>query len=202
MKNIILLSGGVESTTLLYSEGAEAEALFIDYGQRAAAREEAAAGYHCTQRAVPLTVLDMAAVGETFRAGQHLRLHVPLPHRNLVALSLGLSFAAQRQAQRLCLALNRDDTHAYASASLSFVEHFQALAGTLGDIEIATPLIALSKAEVIAQGAARGVDYTQTYSCLLGYAVHCGSCPQCLKRRAAFAEAGRREPSGFYRNDG
>lgn len=200
MKSILLLSGGVESTTLFYGDRAS-EAVFIDYGQRAAARERAAAAWHCARRAVPLTVLDLAAVGDAFRAGQQQRLHVPLPHRNLVALSLGASYATQQRAQRLSLALNRDDARTYASARVAFIERFQALLSTLGDIEIATPLIGLSKTQVIEQGVSAGVDFTRTYSCLLGYAAHCGRCPQCLKRRAAFGEAGVPEPNAFYRKD-
>jgi 7-cyano-7-deazaguanine synthase len=52
---------------------------------------------------------------------------------------------------------------------------------------------------VIRRGIELGVDYDTTYSCLLGYPVHCGRCPQCLKRRDAFRAAGLEEPVGFYR---
>jgi len=52
---------------------------------------------------------------------------------------------------------------------------------------------------VIRRGLDLGVDYDTTYSCLLGYPVHCGRCPQCVKRREAFHAAGLEEPAGFYR---
>ena len=57
----------------------------------------------------------------------------------------------------------------------------------------------MGKSEVVRRGATLGVDFDTTYSCLLGYPVHCGRCPQCRKRRMAFTEAGVAEPEGFYR---
>lgn len=203
MTEVILLSGGVESSALLYRErqrGSSLHALFIDYGQRAATREYAAAQAQCAGTGTALTRLDMGSVGHVFRAHQSHKLHVPLPHRNLVALSLGLSFAAQIGAAAVYLALNLEDGQgAYPSASGTFVERFQGLAAALGEIRVATPLVHLTKAEIIRAGAAEGIDFSNTYSCLLGYPVHCGQCPQCRKRRAAFAAAGVSEPGGFYR---
>jgi 7-cyano-7-deazaguanine synthase len=200
MSSVLLLSGGIESSTLLHDQGGEdLRAVFIDYGQRAARQERRAVTVQCVRVHAHLTILDMAAVGGAFRAGQTQKWHVPLPHRNLVALSLGLSYAAQVAASRLYLAVNREDTLAYASASRPFLERFQRLAQTLGDIELATPYIGLTKADVIRRGRALGIDYALTYSCLLGRARHCGRCPQCLKRRAAFADAGMAERTRFYR---
>ena len=184
MSDVILLSGGIESSTLLYKQYTQNELhpVFIDYGQRAGAQEYHAALELCTQLGLQLKKLDMAQTGHDFRAGQSKKLHVPLPHRNLIALSLGLSYATQIGAERLLLALNLEDTLAYPSATTAFIEKFQAMANVLGSFEIATPLCTFSKAEIIRQGIMLGVDYAQTYSCLLGYALHCGHCPQCLHR--------------------
>lgn len=193
MVEIVLLSGGIDSVTLLYlkqRDGAHLHALFADYGQRAAGEEWRAAQYHANCLDVPLTRLDLAAVGETFRAGQTQRLHVPLPHRNLVALALGLSFAAQMGAQRIHLALNRDDVTAYPSASQSFLDSFNTMARSLGEFVVQTPLLALDKIQVIQQALALGIDLSQTYSCLLGYPKACGHCPQCVHRGAALGAAG------------
>ena len=193
MVEIVLLSGGIDSVTLLYlkqRDGTQLHALFADYGQRAAAEERRAAQYHADLLDVPLTRLDLAAVGETFRAGQTRRLHVPLPHRNLVALALGLSFAAQMGAQRIHLALNRDDVSAYPSASQRFLDRFNAMARSLGEFVVQTPLLALDKIQVIQQALALGIDLNRTYSCLLGYQKACGHCPQCVHRGAALRAAG------------
>jgi 7-cyano-7-deazaguanine synthase len=195
--SFVLLGGGIESATVLHLENRRGpvRALFIDYGQRAAAREREAATAQCAALALPLEIMELGSLGETFRRGHTWQAHVPLPHRNLVLLGLAFSYAADRGAKRLCLALNLDDAEAYASASPPFVEAFRALAATLDDIEIATPIAAWNKAEVIRRGLELGVDYALSYSCLLGRTIPCGTCPQCEKRRAAFAAAGAPDPA-------
>lgn len=201
--SVLLLSGGVESVTLLHQLAAQGEVvqgLFIDYGQRAAAHERAAAAAHCGQLGVELVPLDLARVGDVYRRGQERKAHVPLPHRNLVALALGLSYATNLGAHRLYLAANQQDTVDHASSSHAFLAQFRLMAGLLGDVQLATPLVGLTKSEIVARGASLGVDYATTYSCLLGYPSHCGRCPQCTKRRAAFHEAGYAEPEDFYRS--
>lgn len=201
--SVLLLSGGVESITLLHQlagQGEMVQALFIDYGQRAAVYERAAAETHCEQLGVELVPLELAQVGDVFRRGQERKAHVPLPHRNLVALSLGVSYATNLGAQRLYLAANQQDTVEYASSSHAFLAQFRMVCGLLGDVQLATPLIGLSKTEIVARGMNLGVDYATTYSCLLGYPLHCGRCQQCVRRRAAFHEAGYVEPEGFYRS--
>lgn len=200
MTQVLLLSGGVESATLLWMEAAKdrPQPVFADYGQRAARREQQSAEAQCAALGLGLKVLDLASLGTSFRAGQSKQMHVPLPHRNLVILGVALSYATQVEADSVLLALNREDTQAYPSATPAFIERFQAMADVLGGIRIHTPLIELSKAEIIRQGAALGMDYTNTYSCLLGYERHCGRCPQCLKRQAAFLGAQVLEPTDFY----
>jgi len=193
MTELVLLSGGIDSVTLLHlkhSEGAQLHALFIDYGQRASREELRAAGIHTIALGVPLQRLDMAAVGDAFRAGQTQRLHVPLPHRNLVTLALGMSYATQIGATCLHLALNRDDADTYPSASPLFVQRFNNLARSLGDVAVHTPLAQLNKVQVIELAITLGIDLRDTYSCLLGYAKPCGRCPQCMQRRRAAQSAG------------
>ena len=199
--SVLLLSGGIESATLLYLLVREGPVfpLFVDYGQRAAERERAAARAQCEALGLIPKELDMAAVGEGFREDQERKLHVPIPHRNLVILGLAISYAAHRGAKRVALALNQEDTGAYASASTAFIEHLRLLARDLDDMEITTPLIELGKPEIIARGLALGVDYANSYSCLLGYPRQCGACPQCEKRRTAFAALGLEDPAGFKR---
>lgn len=201
MSEVILLSGGVESTTLLHIQHTQSDLhpVFIDYGQRAAMQEYQAAKVQCMQLGLTLKKLDMAQTGHDFREGQSQKLHVPLPHRNLIALSLGLSYATQINAERVFLALNLEDTQAYPSASEAFITQFQALANVLGNVKIATPLCTHTKAQIIQQGDRLGVDYHTTYSCLLGYPLHCGHCPQCKHRIAAFKAAGVSERPAFYR---
>ena len=198
---VILLSGGVESSTLLYefSGGSAPIGVFIDYGQRAARRELAAVHAQCRAAGAHLQRLDMVAAGRSFRAGQILSRHVPLPHRNLMILSVGLNYCAQVQAGSLAIGLGREDATADPGSAPRFIRAFQRLARILGDVAVVAPFMAKTKAWIIRHGLELGVGYAQTYSCLLGYPRHCGRCPQCRKRRAAFAAAGAPEPPDFYR---
>ena len=201
MLEVILLSGGIESTTLLHLQHRSNQVIpvFVDYGQRAARQELASATAHAKALKLELVILDISKAGATLRARQERKLHVPLAHRNLVLLSLGFSFASQAKAQRLSLALNWEDTQAYTSATPEFIHHFQTLARRLDNLAIATPLIAMTKEKIILLGKSLNIDFTQTYSCLLGYVRHCGACPQCLKRRAAMLQAGLTESTEFYK---
>ena len=131
-KAVVLLSGGVESTTLLYSmhkqavvHGGSVLAVFTDYGQRGGAREREASRAACHRLGITLVELEAGQVGEAFRARQKQRLHVPVPHRNLLILSLALSLAAQEGAAAIALALQAGDVGWYPSASLDFVSEFR-----------------------------------------------------------------------------
>ena len=196
-RTLVLVSGGIESTVLLHrawSQGEAPLAVLLDYGQRAAAMEREAAASQCRSLGLKLEVLDMSGVASVFHSGQDRHFHVPLPHRNLVALSLGLSLADKRGADRLLLGLNREDGTESASAGPGLMDDFGRLAERLGSVRVEAPLIGSTKAEIVAEGRELGVDFSGTYSCLLGYSRPCGKCPQCRKRRAAFAGAGLPEP--------
>ncbi len=193
---VVLVSGGVDSTVLLYrtheaagGDHTRIRPLFVDYAQRAARQEQRAAEWHSRQLGLSLQVLDMAAVGESFRRGQVLKRHVPLAHRNLVVLSLALSYAETALCSSLAIGVIGDDVDGYASASSAFLSAFRDLAATLGDVRVETPLIDLSKSGVVREGARLGVDLSRTYSCMLGRDEPCGRCSQCRSRQAALANA-------------
>jgi 7-cyano-7-deazaguanine synthase len=189
---VVLVSGGVDSTVLLHLvhanswlRGVPTFPLFIDYAQRASRREQQAADWQCQQLGLALHTLDLARLGESFRDGQALKRHVPLPHRNLVVLSVALSYLELVRGSSLALGVIRDDIDGYPSASLAFLESFRALARTLGPIEIEAPLVDLDKGAVVAEGRRLGVDFERTYSCMVGREQHCGRCIQCERRLPA-----------------
>jgi 7-cyano-7-deazaguanine synthase len=199
--SVVLVSGGVESVTLLHhlvDRGELVQALFLDYGQRAASQERHAAQWQCSHLGVELERFDLASIGQRFRAAQRVNLHIPLPHRNLVALALALSYATGLGSTRIYLAANHEDTQAYSSSSAPFLTEFGRLAETLGEVRLVTPFLEFSKVEIIRIGVILGIDYAQTHSCMLGYPSHCGRCAQCRRRRAAFREAGVAETDGVY----
>lgn len=199
---IILVSGGVESVTLLHAQARRARVvpLFVDYGQRAVGPERRVVRAQCRSLGLEAVELDLSRTGRRFQGDRPLKAHVPLPHRNMVLLALAFSYGARIGARQIHLALNRADTQAYPSAGNPFLEGFRAMAGTLEPgVELCTPFIGLDKAQVLLLGRSLGLDFTITYSCLLGHPRHCGVCPQCRNRRAAFRAAELTEPEGFYR---
>jgi len=194
----VLVSGGLDSSVLLYRAHEAARAdhtrilpLFVDYAQRAARQEQRAAEWHTRHLGLSLQVLQMPRVGEAFRSAETLKRHIPLPHRNLVVLSLALSYAQIARCAALAIGVIRDDVDGYASASSAFLSAFRTLSATLGSVRIETPLIDLSKSGVAIEATRLGVELGRTYSCMLGRDEPCGRCSQCQGRDAALADARR-----------
>src|SRR5215471_6765281 len=108
---LVLTSGGVDSTTLLYvlRNSTRVVPVFIDYAQRAAQREQSVSSYHAGALGLKLRQLNLSALGQSMRREQQAKLHVPLPHRNLVVLSVALSYAAQVGANEIAIASIKDD---------------------------------------------------------------------------------------------
>jgi 7-cyano-7-deazaguanine synthase len=193
----------------LLAAGREPLPLFADYSQRGAAAERAAADAVCAASGIAAPrLLDLRTEGSAFQAVN--RLHVPMPHRNLVLLSLALSWASTLECSELAIGLNRDDfgkdadfaaagAVRYTTGTVAFVERFRELAAVVApDVEVVLPQAEMSKADVVRLGSQLGVPLESTYSCMRGRAHHCGSCLQCRSRRAAFIEAGLPESDAFY----
>lgn len=183
----MLLSGGVESTTLLYEARAQGavRALFIDYGQSAAGRERRAAMMACARTETTCTMINLKRLAIELTAPTALRPHIPFAARNLLAVSIAANWALQTKARRVLLGLQRED-QGHPEGRPGFVRPLSECLASLG-LRLETPYRHMSKAEVVARGRALGVDYTLTYSCLLGHAAQCGRCSQCRAREAALA---------------
>jgi len=217
-----LLSGGLDSSTCLAlarREGYECYALSFDYGQRhrveleAAARVAAALGVREQRTAV----IDLRAFGGSAltadidvpksRSVTEMGAGIPItyvPARNTIFLSYALAWAEVLEASDIFIGVNALDYSGYPDCRPEFIhayEHMANLATKSGvegrtRIEIHTPLIALSKADIVRLGAEVGLDFGLTHSCydpgLDGRA--CGECDSCLLRAKGFAEAGVSDP--------
>jgi 7-cyano-7-deazaguanine synthase len=218
---VVLLSGGMDSATCLAiaarRDGLACHALSFDYGQRhhaeldAAARVANALGAreHRTLR-IGLGALggsaltDIAiAVPETPGSGTPVTY---VPARNTVFLSIALAWAEVLDADVIYTGINAVDYSGYPDCRPEFLRAFQVMANLATKravegrpVELRAPLIALTKAEIIRQGSAIGVDYAMTVSCYQADAcgAACGVCDACRLRRAGFEAAGMPDPTRY-----
>lgn len=219
---VVLLSGGLDSATALaiaQAAGFECYALSVSYGQRHIAELVAAKNVAEFQGAIEHRVVDvdMRAIGGSAltddidvpegEQNEPVAAGIPVtyvPARNTIMLSVALGWAEVLGAEAIYAGVNAVDYSGYPDCRPAYIEAFQTMAnlatkaGVEGQvIEICTPLIAISKAEIIRQGMALGVDYSKTVSCYQadsqGFA--CGRCDSCRIRRAGFSEAGCEDPT-------
>lgn len=203
-KTVVLLSGGIDSSVLLHkvaASGGDALPLFVNYGQRAVAHEQAAALAQAQALGLELTELDVSSMKAALYANAQRLPHSPLPHQNLVLVALALSYAEGAGARSLATGLIRDDLGAYGCTLGSFWYAFRDLAATIGTTLVETPFIDLDQVSILSEGKELGVDLGATYSCTVGSEQHCGRCHQCVHRRSSVARAGLVEPDGFYQHD-
>lgn len=212
-KAVVLLSGGLDSATVLamaHAQGYECHALSVSYGQRhvaelnAAARVVAALGAKAHQViSVNLDALGGSALTDkSIAVPESPTTGIPVtyvPARNTTFLSLSLGWAEVIGARDLFIGINAVDYSGYPDCRPEFVEAFERLAqlATKAGVEGAgfklhTPLILMSKADIIREGLRLGVDYSLTVSCYQADADGraCGVCDSCRIRKQGFADAG------------
>jgi 7-cyano-7-deazaguanine synthase len=217
-KAIVLVSGGLDSATTLamaQEQGFDCQALAVDYGQRHRAELQAAQRV-AEARGVPLTVirLDLRAVGgsaltDDIEVPESETEGIPVtyvPARNTILLSLALGLAEVQGAADLFIGVNAVDYSGYPDCRPEFIEAYARMAKLATraavegrDLRIHTPLIELSKADIIRQGTRLGLDYGLTVSCYQaddeGRA--CGRCDSCRIRAAGFEAAGIPDPTRY-----
>lgn len=216
---VVLLSGGLDSATALAaasSQGIECHTLALDYGQRHNAELQAAERLSAALGASSHRVisLDLRAIGgsaltDDIEVPETRSEGIPVtyvPARNTVLLSLALGLAETLEAGRIYIGVNAVDYSGYPDCRPAFIAAFQDLArvatarGARHDaVEILTPLIHLTKAEIIRLGAGLGVDYGLTVSCYQADAQGraCGRCDSCAIRREGFLAAGLPDPTRY-----
>jgi 7-cyano-7-deazaguanine synthase len=218
---VVLLSGGIDSTTTLaiaLVEGYEAYALSFEYGQRHRVETEAARHVADSLGAKEHRVakIDMRIFGGSAltdhidvpkqRSETEIAHGIPatyVPARNTIFLAYALAWAEVIPASDIFLGVNAIDYSGYPDCRPEFIEAFETLAnlGTKAGVEgrrfhIHTPLIKFSKAEIIRKAVDLGVDLSLTHSCYdpTSEGLACGECDSCLLRLKGFREAGLKDP--------
>ena len=223
MKAVVLLSGGLDSATVLAmarSEKRDCIALSFAYGQRHEIELTAARRVAQSMKVREHVVypLDLRVFGASALTAD---ITVPkdavgapgipatyVPARNTIFLALAVALAEARDAQEIWIGVNAIDYSGYPDCRPEFIDAFQQviLRGTRsgnerGEPRIVAPLIRMTKAEIIRRGASLGVDYSLTHSCYDPDAEGraCGHCDSCLIRKRGFVEAGVLDPTTYKR---
>ena len=216
MKTLVLLSGGMDSTTALYRAMREHEvvgAVSFDYGSKHNARELEQAAWHCEKLGLRHDIVALPFVNELFAsdllqsggevpdghyADENMKRTV-VPFRNGIMLAIACGIAESREAQGLVIAAHAGDHAIYPDCREPFMKAMaEAMqAGTYAAIELLRPFIAIDKTGIARLGHELGVDFLHTWSCYKGGHVHCGTCGTCVERREAFANAGLTDPTPY-----
>jgi len=216
MKVVVLCSGGMDSVTALYWARREhdvvAEVSF-DYGSKHNARELPCAAEHAAKLGLRHEVIALDFVNRLFASdllksggevpeGHYEAANMKqtvVPFRNGIMLSIAGGLAESIGAEGLVIAAHGGDHAIYPDCREEFMRAMgEAMAlGTYAGVRLLRPFIAISKAQIAAEGTRLGVDFARTWSCYKGGAVHCGTCGTCVERREAFALAGLRDPTVY-----
>lgn len=226
-KAIVLLSGGLDSTTTLaiaHHEGFELYTLSFDYGQRHQREIDAAAAvarYYQVEEQKTVTI-DLRAFGGSAltadvavphaRSLQEMSREIPVtyvPARNTIFLSFALAYAEVRGANDIFLGINAIDYSGYPDCRPEYLEAYERMANlatkaTTQDkrrVHFHAPLVYMNKAQIIRKGMELGVPYELTWSCYEGGELACGACDSCLLRLHGFAEAGVQDPIAYRASD-
>ena len=215
---VVLLSGGLDSTTvaaIALRQGFDLLALTIDYNQRHRIELASAARVAAAMGAVRHIVLPLdlrgfggsaltADIAVPKDGGDHGIPVTYVPARNTIFLSVALGWAEAAGARDLFIGVNALDYSGYPDCRPAFVAAFETMAnlatkaGVEGDaFRVHTPLIAMTKADIIREGLALGVDFAMTWSCYdpTPEGRPCGKCDSCRLRAKGFAEAGVPDPA-------
>ncbi len=211
-KAVLILSGGMDSTTLLYDlidQGYEVHAVTFDYRQKHR-REITCAQKICRKLHIPHKIIDIGILNEIAPSsltredrevpegdytGDTMKQTV-VPNRNMVLLSIAASYAIGIPAHSLFYGAHAGDHTIYPDCRPAFVSAM-ATAFHLcdwNDVILEVPYLYMSKSDIVKRGVALGVDYSMTWTCYKGGEKACGKCGSCDERLAAFREAGVKDP--------
>lgn len=219
-KAVVLLSGGLDSVTALaiaQQQKFNCSALSFRYGQSHTAELQAAEHIASTMGVEQHRIFDLDLTLFDSSALTNSSITVPtiptegipstyVPARNTIFLSIAMGWAEVLQAQHIFIGVNAVDYSGYPDCRPEFIQAFQAMSDLAtktavegGGIKIHTPLISLSKAEIIRRGIELGVDYAHTVSCYQanGDGEACGQCDSCRLRRQGFADAQLEDPTRY-----
>ena len=204
---ILILSGGMDSTTLLYDyQERIALAISFEYGGNHNAKEIPFAKYHCKLLGIQHIVIPLDFMGQYFRssllagdeaipeghyADENMQSTV-VPFRNGIMLAIAAGMAESNDLQYIMMANHGGDHTIYPDCRPGFVSAMDEAIrqGSYADVRLVAPYTNITKTDIALRGKALCIDYSETWSCYKGGLHHCGRCGTCTERREALAAAG------------
>ena len=219
MKTVAIVSGGMDSSVLIYdllSQGHELDLISFNYGQKHKIELTYAAKIS-QQLNLPHTIVDItnltsllskstltsdAPVPDGHYAEENMKLTV-VPNRNSIMLNIAAAYAITNEASAIATAVHSGDHFIYPDCRPAFIDALEQLLRVANDgfrpddFKVLAPYVHISKDRICARGAELDVPWLDTWSCYKGGEIHCGSCGTCFERREAFTLAGITDPTPY-----
>lgn len=211
--SVIILSGGMDSVTLLHNYKEQiALAVTFNYGSNHAQREIACAAENCKELGIEHLVIPLDFMHQYFRSSllqggeaipeghytaENMKSTV-VPFRNGIMLAIATGIAESRGLHNVMIANHAGDHTIYPDCRPEFIIAMNdAIISGSNGVKLFAPYTNITKTDICALGARIGVDYSKTYSCYKGGEKHCGKCGTCVERKEAFQLAGVSDPTEY-----
>ncbi|WP_270766737.1 7-cyano-7-deazaguanine synthase QueC [Segatella buccae] len=210
----IIVSGGMDSITLLYDKKDEiALGISFDYGSNHNAREIPFAQMHCERLGIKHIIINLDFMHRYFKSSlldgadaipeghyeaDNMKSTV-VPFRNGIMLSIATGIAESHNLKKVLIANHGGDHTIYPDCRPEFIHAIDKAAryGTFINVGVSAPYTDITKGQIASIGKRLGIDYRETWSCYKGGVVHCGKCGTCIERKEALAEAGIEDPTVY-----
>lgn len=211
---LIILSGGMDSVTMLYDYRERiALAVTFDYGSNHAKKEIHYAKYHCKRLGIEHIIIPLAFIKKHFKSSllngaddipeghyedENMKSTV-VPFRNGIMLAIAAGIAESRELHNVMIANHAGDHAIYPDCRKDFIDTMDGAInyGTYKNVHIFAPYTSISKGGIAARGKALKIDYTKTWSCYKGGRLHCGKCGTCVERKEAMEYAGIKDKTKY-----
>jgi len=220
MKVVVLCSGGMDSVSALYWANAEHEVVAVlsyNYGSKHNPREIPFAKLHADKLGIRHQIINLDFIDKLFNSAllssggeipeghyqaENMKQTV-VPFRNAIMLSIAAGWAESLEAEGLVIAAHSGDHAIYPDCREAFMKAMADTIreGTYAGIKLLRPFIDLNKGAIVTVGVKHGVDFSKTYSCYKGGAIHCGKCGTCVERREAFIDAHIPDPTEYLTHE-
>ena len=213
-KSLIILSGGMDSVTLLHNYKREiALAVTFDYGSNHNAREIECAKANCSLLGIEHIIIPLNFIREYFTSSllsgasaipeghyqDETMKSTVVPFRNGIMLAIACGLAESRGLNKVFIANHAGDHAIYPDCRPKFIDSMAStmFLGTYNGVQLYAPYTNLTKAQIAKIGASIGVDYAVTYSCYKGGEKHCGKCGTCIERKESLRDANIQDPTEY-----